>query len=79
MPVPPEPAGRPWRDYLALWTRAQRDMLLERRWLLPIVRLSPPLGPRRLLWLDRLLAALDGMGWTTVRRSTWPVPWPVTR
>ncbi|TDE54468.1 TetR/AcrR family transcriptional regulator [Nonomuraea mesophila] len=62
VPEPPEPAGRPWRDYLALWARAQRDILLEHRWLLPIARLTPPLGPRRLLWLDRLLAALDGMG-----------------
>ncbi|TDD22346.1 TetR/AcrR family transcriptional regulator [Nonomuraea diastatica] len=62
VPMPPDAAGRPWRDYLALWTRAQRDILLEHPWLLPIARLSPPLGPRRLLWLDRLLAALDGLG-----------------
>ncbi|MGP3930905.1 TetR/AcrR family transcriptional regulator [Nonomuraea sp. KM88] len=62
VPMPPDPAGRPWRDYLELWTRAQRDTLLEHPWLLPIARLTPPLGPRRLLWLDRLLAALDGMG-----------------
>ncbi|TDD04803.1 TetR/AcrR family transcriptional regulator [Nonomuraea deserti] len=60
--APPDPAGRPWRDYLALWTRAQRDTLLEHPWLLQIARLTPPLGPRRLLWLDRLLAALDGVG-----------------
>ncbi|MEO3888975.1 TetR/AcrR family transcriptional regulator [Nonomuraea sp. B5E05] len=62
VPMPPDPAGRPWRDYLELWTRAQRDTLLEHPWLLPIAQLTPPLGPRRLLWLDRLLAALDGMG-----------------
>ncbi|MFC4119293.1 TetR/AcrR family transcriptional regulator C-terminal domain-containing protein [Nonomuraea zeae] len=61
-PLPPEPGETPWRDYLALWTRAQRDLLLQHDWLLSIVRLSPPMGPRRLLWLDRVLAALDGLG-----------------
>ncbi|MFC7587679.1 TetR/AcrR family transcriptional regulator [Nonomuraea antimicrobica] len=61
-PLPPEPAGRHWRDYLALWTRVQRDLLLAHPWVLSISRLSPPLGPRRLLWLDRALAALDGTG-----------------
>lgn len=62
VPPPPEPAGMPWRDYLALWTRLQRDFLLEHTWLLADARLAPPLGPRRLLWLDRALAALDGTG-----------------
>ncbi|GGO75807.1 TetR/AcrR family transcriptional regulator [Nonomuraea cavernae] len=61
-PPPPEPEGRSWRDYLALWTRIQRDLLLEHAWLLSVGRLSPPLGPRRLLWFDRALAALDGTG-----------------
>ncbi|MEV0591226.1 TetR/AcrR family transcriptional regulator [Nonomuraea cavernae] len=61
-PPPPEPEGRSWRDYLALWTRAQRDLLLEHAWLLSIDPLVPPLGPRRLLWFDRALAALDGTG-----------------
>ncbi|SEG85374.1 regulatory protein, tetR family [Nonomuraea solani] len=61
-PLPPEPGGLPWRDYLALWTRRQRDIVLEHPWLLSIGRFAPPLGPRRLLWLDRLLAALDGTG-----------------
>ncbi|MBF8189863.1 TetR/AcrR family transcriptional regulator C-terminal domain-containing protein [Nonomuraea sp. K274] len=61
-PPPPEPEGMSWRDYLALWTRAQRDILLEHAWLLPASPPAPPLGPRRLLWLDRALAALDGLG-----------------
>ncbi|MEO3808365.1 TetR/AcrR family transcriptional regulator [Sphaerisporangium sp. B11E5] len=61
-PPPPEPEGMPWRDYLALWTRTQRDLLLDHVWLLSIAQLTPPLGPRRLLWLDRALAALDGTG-----------------
>lgn len=62
VPAPPEPGGRPWRDYLAQWTKAQRDIVLEHDWLLSISRFAPPLGPRRLLWLDRALAALDGTG-----------------
>ena len=62
VPPPPEPDGTPWRDYLARWTRIQRDLLLEHAWLLSVARLVPPLGPRRLLWLDRALTALDGTG-----------------
>ncbi|QKW35799.1 TetR/AcrR family transcriptional regulator [Actinomadura sp. NAK00032] len=62
VPDPPEPDGLPWRDYLALWCRAQRDAVLEHTWLLSVDRLAPPLGPRRLLWLDRALASLDGTG-----------------
>lgn len=61
-PAPPEPAGMLWRDYLALWTKAQRDLVLEHPWLLSITRFAPPLGPRRLLWLDRALAVLAGTG-----------------
>ncbi|MDX3108034.1 TetR/AcrR family transcriptional regulator [Nonomuraea angiospora] len=61
-PAPPEPEGRPWRDYLALWTKLQRDIVLQHSWLLSIAKYAPPLGPRRLLWLDRALAALAGTG-----------------
>ncbi|MEV0625445.1 TetR/AcrR family transcriptional regulator [Nonomuraea wenchangensis] len=61
-PPPPEPDGRHWRAYLEVWTRAQRDILLDHSWLLTVARLAPPLGPRRLLWLDRALAALAGTG-----------------
>jgi AcrR family transcriptional regulator len=61
-PEPPELEGRPWRDYLTRWTRANRDFLLERAWLLQIPRSTPPLGPRALLWLDRVLAALAPTG-----------------
>jgi AcrR family transcriptional regulator len=62
-PLPPSlPADRPWRDYLAEWTRAHRDFYLTRPWLLQVPRMTPPLGPRGLLWLDRVIAALDGTG-----------------
>jgi AcrR family transcriptional regulator len=55
---PPELADRSWRDYLTVWTRANRDALLARPWMLPIAHLAPPIGPRSLRWLDRALAAL---------------------
>ncbi|MFI7453175.1 TetR/AcrR family transcriptional regulator [Nonomuraea sp. NPDC049714] len=60
VPAPPERGELPWRDYLALWTRANRDFLLERPWLLSLDRMTPPVGPRRMLWLDRALDALAG-------------------
>jgi len=61
-PEPPALDGRPWRDYLADWTRANRDFLLDRPWLLQIPRNTPPVGPGTLRWLDRALAALAGTG-----------------
>jgi AcrR family transcriptional regulator len=60
IPAPPEPEGMSWRDYLATWTRANRDFLLDRPWVLSIDRVTPPMGPRRMCWLDRALAALAG-------------------
>ncbi|PZG08967.1 TetR/AcrR family transcriptional regulator [Nonomuraea aridisoli] len=61
-PEPPDPAGMHWRDYLALWVRAHRDLILQHAWVLSITVYAPPMGPRRLLWLDRAIAALAGTG-----------------
>ncbi|HEX6683647.1 MAG TPA: TetR/AcrR family transcriptional regulator [Candidatus Limnocylindrales bacterium] len=61
-PEPPDPAGRPWREYLAEWTRANRDFYLARPWMLYIARLTPPMGPRGLRWLDRAMAVLSSTG-----------------
>ncbi|MER7114897.1 TetR/AcrR family transcriptional regulator [Saccharomonospora azurea] len=55
---PPSPDGLSRREYLARWTRANVDLFVARPWLLSIAE-RPPLGPRGLLWLERLLAALD--------------------
>ncbi|GAA3472126.1 TetR/AcrR family transcriptional regulator [Nonomuraea roseola] len=63
VPSPPERGELSWRDYLAVWTRANRDFLLSRPWLLSLQGLTPPMGPRRLYWLDRLL---DALGDTTL-------------
>lgn len=57
VPPPPERDGRLWRDYLAAWTRANRDFLLSRPWLLTLPGTVPPMGPRRLAWLEAALAA----------------------
>jgi AcrR family transcriptional regulator len=61
-PEPPPIDGRSWRPYLTDWTRANRDFLLGRPWLLALGQHTPPLGPRTLRWLDRALAALEGTG-----------------
>ncbi|GAA2370679.1 TetR/AcrR family transcriptional regulator [Nonomuraea africana] len=63
VPPPPERGDLSWRDYLAAWTRANRDFLLSRPWLLSVQGLTPPMGPRRLYWLDRVL---DALGDTTL-------------
>jgi AcrR family transcriptional regulator len=61
-PEPPEPDDRSWRHYVAAWTRAIRDYLVDRPWLLLIAPRTPPTGPRSLRWLDRVLAALADTG-----------------
>ncbi|MEV0235279.1 TetR/AcrR family transcriptional regulator [Nonomuraea sp. NPDC050786] len=60
LPAPPELGDLAWRAYLAAWTRANRDFLLGRPWLLSLPYLTPPMGPRRLSWLERVLDALAG-------------------
>ncbi|GIH94897.1 TetR/AcrR family transcriptional regulator [Planobispora siamensis] len=76
VPPPPDPGGLTWRDYLAAWTRANRDILLARPWLLSIQGDTPPAGPQRLRWLDRALQALgetpldDGEKFNTVTALT---------
>ncbi|MFI6485130.1 TetR/AcrR family transcriptional regulator [Nonomuraea sp. NPDC050663] len=62
VPPPPERENLSWRAYLATWTRLTRDLLLSRPWLLDLRHSTPPMGPRRLLWLDRALDALSGTG-----------------
>ncbi|MFC3986247.1 TetR/AcrR family transcriptional regulator [Streptosporangium jomthongense] len=62
VPPPPERENLSWRAYLATWTRLTRDLLLSRPWLLDLRQSTPPMGPRRLLWLDRALDALSGTG-----------------
>ncbi|MEU8104119.1 TetR/AcrR family transcriptional regulator [Nonomuraea muscovyensis] len=60
VPPPPERGELTWRAYLVVWTRANRDLLLRRPWLLSVPGVNPPMGPRQLRWLDRALDALAG-------------------
>lgn len=61
-PEPPDPAGRSWREYLAEWTRVNRDIYLARTWMLYINRVTPPIGPRGVRWLDRAMTAMSSTG-----------------
>lgn len=61
-PDSPEPGTLTWREYLTLWTRANRDFLSGHPWLLEVSPLTPPTGPRTLRWLDRALTVLVGAG-----------------
>lgn len=56
---PPPVAGSSRREYLARWAKANVDVFVARPWLLSIARSGPPLGPRALLWLERLLSVFD--------------------
>lgn len=67
VPPPPERGNLSWRAYLAEWTRLNRDLLLSRPWLLDLRQSTPPIGPRRLLWLDPAMMRSgllrDSTGW----------------
>ncbi|MGC5628228.1 TetR/AcrR family transcriptional regulator [Georgenia sp. Z1344] len=57
---PPEVGDSGWRRYLAGWTRASRDQLITRPWLVDTPRNGPPLGPRSIAWLEHGLQGLRG-------------------
>lgn len=50
--------GRPWRDQLADWYRAQIHLIAAHPWTVRLSALSP-IGPNRLRWIEHGLAALD--------------------
>ncbi len=55
---PPALGDLPRREYLYVWTKANVELLVARPWALAIAHTGPPMGPRGLRWLDRLLLAL---------------------
>jgi AcrR family transcriptional regulator len=57
----PEPTGD-WRHDLRTQARNMRATLLRHAWVMNFIGGRPPLGPNTLLQMDRLLAALDGLG-----------------
>jgi len=57
----PEPSGD-WRADLRTQARNERATLLRHLWVMDFLGGRPPLGPNTLLYLDRSLALLDGLG-----------------
>ncbi|CAL9658354.1 hypothetical protein SUDANB176_06888 [Streptomyces sp. enrichment culture] len=58
-PAPEPPADRTgWRDLLAWWARAQREVLHRHLWLLRIPVTAPPASPNAVSWMERGLAAM---------------------
>lgn len=65
IPHPPDDdSGGTWRERLERWAFAQLDIARARPWLVEQLALlgAPALGPSRLAWVERGLAALDGTG-----------------
>jgi AcrR family transcriptional regulator len=56
LPVTP---GAGWRDQLAQWSRAHREVLLAHPWVLQVPFSGPPLGPNQIAWMEAGLRALD--------------------
>ncbi|WP_156727466.1 TetR/AcrR family transcriptional regulator [Streptomyces apocyni] len=63
-PPEPPPPGTPWRERVARWTRAQREVAHRNLWTLRIPIQGPPLGPNNVAWMEQGLAALEGTGLT---------------
>lgn len=60
-PRPTEPRGT-WRDEVAQWSRAKREMLCARPWLAELPFVAAPHGPNWLSWLEALTEPLSRTG-----------------
>lgn len=62
--LPPEPPapGTGWREALAAWAWAQRDVFHRNLWVLRIPISGPPATPNSVAWWDRGLEALADTG-----------------
>ena len=60
-PRPAEPRGS-WRDEVAQWARAKREMLCSRPWLAELPFVAAPHGPNWLSWLEALTEPLSRHG-----------------
>lgn len=60
-PRPAEPRGS-WRDEVAHWSRAKREMLCSRPWLAELPFVAAPHGPNWLSWLEALTEPLSRTG-----------------
>ncbi len=62
--VPPElpPPGTDWREALAAWAWAMREVYHRNLWLLRLPVAGPPATPNMVAWWERALVALEGTG-----------------
>ncbi|MFP3991604.1 TetR/AcrR family transcriptional regulator [Streptomyces sp. E11-3] len=61
-PPEPPPPGSGWRECVARWVRAQREVAHRNLWMLHIPTPGPPLGPNNVAWMEQGLAALADTG-----------------
>ncbi|NUK73209.1 TetR/AcrR family transcriptional regulator [Streptomyces lunaelactis] len=60
---PPHPApGTGWREALAAWARAQREVFHRNLWALRIPISGPPATPNSVAWWEQALVALEDTG-----------------
>ncbi|MFJ7131161.1 TetR/AcrR family transcriptional regulator [Streptomyces sp. NPDC098101] len=62
--VPPEltPPGTDWREALAAWAWAMREVYHRNLWLLRVPVAGPPATPNMVAWWEKALVALEGTG-----------------
>ncbi|WP_420709646.1 MULTISPECIES: TetR/AcrR family transcriptional regulator [unclassified Streptomyces] len=62
--APPElpPPGTDWREALAAWAWAMREVYHRNLWLLRVPVAGPPATPNMVAWWEKALAALEGTG-----------------
>lgn len=62
--APPElpPPGTDWREALAAWAWAMREVYHRHLWLLRVPVAGPPATPNMVAWWERALVALEGTG-----------------
>ncbi len=60
-PAPPSPGGD-WREEVARWAHAKREMLCARPWLAELPFVAAPHGPHWLAWLEALAVPLARAG-----------------
>jgi AcrR family transcriptional regulator len=59
---PPSFADGAWRDALAGWARANREVFVRHPWTLPLVTESRMMGPHELAWAERALRVIASTG-----------------
>ncbi|HRP07258.1 MAG TPA: TetR/AcrR family transcriptional regulator [Gemmatimonadales bacterium] len=66
MGLPPEPAepNGNWREEVAGWAHAKREMLCARPWLAELPFVAAPHGPNWMAWLEALTRPLSRIGLT---------------